>query len=74
MKETNLFSFPTQLKSEAIPSKRNKKKTSIAVFNQVDPLFIEKSANEFANSILLGNLYDELRPKGKKTKSNLTQI
>ena len=41
MKETNLFSFPTQLKSEAIPSKRNKKKTSIAVFNQVDTLFIE---------------------------------
>ncbi|MBK9498184.1 MAG: hypothetical protein IPO06_02165 [Leptospiraceae bacterium] len=69
MKETNLFSFPTQLKSEAIPSKRNKKKTSIAVFNQVDPLFIEKSANEFANSILLGIYTTNYDRKAKKRRA-----
>ena len=71
MKKSNLFFFPSHFKKEAVLTKSKKMQS---LFDKMDPLFIEKSAQDFTNSILLGNLYKELCPKDKKNENNLTQI
>ena len=40
----------------------------------MDKVFVEKSAQDFAKSILSEELYQELRPKKEKEKVNLTHI
>ncbi len=71
MKEANLFFLPNNLKKEVATASEKKK---LARLDKIDPLFVEKSAQEFTNSILQGNLYREMLPKDKKSQSNLTQI
>jgi|GEM_PF-1783052 hypothetical protein len=74
MKENNLISFPNRFKMEAKSSQNKKKQTSITSFKNLDPHFIDKSADDFVNSILSGSLYEELKPKSKKVRNNLTQL
>lgn len=71
MKKSNLFFLPSHFKKEAAFAKSKKMQSP---FDKMDPLFIEKSAQDFANSILLGNLYKELCSKDKKNENNLTRI
>ncbi len=74
MKENNLFSFPKKANSVKFLSKKQKLSSFNKNFQDMNPAFVEKSAQDFAKSILSEELYKELRPKIAKKKGNLTRI
>ncbi|MBK8396874.1 MAG: hypothetical protein IPL26_16790 [Leptospiraceae bacterium] len=74
MKENNLFSFPKNANSVKFLSKKQRLRSLSLNFENMDKVFVEKSAQDFAKSILSEELYQELRPKKEKEKGNLTHI
>ena len=74
MKENNLFSFQKNANSVKFLSKKQRLRSLSLNFENMDKVFVEKSAQDFAKSILSEELYQELRPKKEKEKVNLTHI
>ena len=74
MQENNLFSFPKNANSVKFLSKKQRLRSLSLNFKNMDRVFVEKSAQDFAKSILSEELYQELRPKKAKKKGNLTHI
>jgi hypothetical protein len=74
MRENNLFSFPNKPITDTIPPKKEKRKASNKNFKTIELIFVEKSAQDFVNSIVLGDLYKELKPKKSNPVNNITHI
>ncbi len=74
MKENNLLSFPKKTNSVKNHPKKQRLSSLSLNFKNMNTAFVEKSAQDFANSILSGELYQELSPKKAKEKGNLTHI
>ena len=74
MQENNLFSFPKNANSVKFLSKKQRLRSLSLNFENTNRVFVEKSAQDFAKSILSEDLYQELRPKKAKKKGNLTHI
>jgi hypothetical protein len=74
MIQNNVISFDKKSIAQPKGNTKKPKRISCRITNKVDLKIIERSAQSFMESIILGDLYQELKPKDSLPKNNISRL